>query len=362
MSLNNAPDNNAKSRAAAMVGGGFYNRHSAMQAAGISLLIDDWENMARETVIDEGPIVIADYGSSQGRNSMPPMRIAIEELRARAGHDKLIQVVHTDLPSNDFGALFNLLEDDPASYMKGNTNVFPSAIGRSYFEPIIPAGSVNLGWNTWTMHWMSSPVLAPDHVFAGLSANTSVVQQVAERQADDWRTFLKCRANELKSGARMLSASVGSASDGTGWNWIGGHFWEAAKELGSEGLLSQDELLRLTIPANGRTIEQIREPFDSSGHFEGLRLVKSEMLIVPDAAWATFQNNGNAKQLGTTHANMVRGFSGAVVANILGDRTDTAMVLDRLYTRLAERLAASPQIHEGRLAIVVLERLKTDER
>jgi hypothetical protein len=357
MSLKAASASPSTSRATAMEGGGFYNRNSAMQAAGISLVLEDWERIVRDTVIDSGPIVIADYGSSQGRNSMPPMRIAIEELRQRAGHDKAIQIIHTDLPSNDFAALFALLEDDPASYLKGNAGVFPSAIGRSYFEPILPPASVNLGWNSWTMHWMSSPVLAHDHIFAGLSSSAAIAQQLADRQADDWRTFLRCRASELKPGAHLLTAAVGRASDGTGWDWIGDHFWGAAEELGAEGLLSKDELLRLTIPVNGRTIEQIREPFEGVEYFEGLKLVKADMLIVPDATWDAFQASGDAKQLGTTHTNMVRGFTGAVIANILGDRTDKLAVMERLYSRLAERLAASPHIHEGRLASVVLQKM-----
>jgi SAM dependent carboxyl methyltransferase len=346
----------SKPRGAAMEGGGFYNRNSAMQAAGISLLLDDWERIARETVIDEGPVVIADYGASQGRNSMAPMRIAIEELRVRAGQDKPVQIIHTDLPSNDFASLFTALADDPASYMKGNSNVFPSAIGRSYFEPILPAGSVNLGWNTWTMHWLSSPVLAQDHIFAGLSASTTVQQQLADTQAGDWQTFLQCRASELKPGAYLLSAFVGRASDGRGWTWIGDHFWGAAEELGGEGLLSRDDLLRLTVPVHGRTIEQIREPFGSSGQFAGLRLVKADVMTVPDGTWAAFQGNGDAQQLGATHANMVRGFSGPSVAASLGDKPGKAAVVDRLYARLAERLAASPQVHEGRLAAVVLQK------
>jgi hypothetical protein len=348
-----------KSRApgAAMEGAGFYNRHSAMQAAGISLLLSDWETAARETAISGDPIVIADYGSSQGRNSMPPMRIAIDELRARAGGEKPIQVIHTDLPSNDFAALFMTLSDDPSSYMKSNGNVFPSAVGRSYFEPILPPGSVNLGWNSWTMHWMSAGVDAEDHVFPGLSQDEGIVRQTDEIQAGDWRRFLTSRSSELKSGGRMLTAFVGKSAEGTGWNWIGDNLWGAIEDLGREGLLNRDERVGMTVPANGRTIEHIRAPFDSRDRFSGLRLVKAEMLIVPDGTWTAFQSNGDAHQLGTAHANMIRAVCNPTLAGALGARPDKAEVLDQLYARLAERLAAAPDIHEGRLAVAVLEKL-----
>src|SRR3546814_20677893 len=92
------------------------------------------------------PLVIVDYGCSQGRNSMAPMRAAIEALRVRTGEGRAVEVVHTDLPSNDFTSFFTTLDDDPGSYLSGKSHVFPSAIGRSYFAPILPPTRVHLGW------------------------------------------------------------------------------------------------------------------------------------------------------------------------------------------------------------------------
>src|SRR5437868_6503651 len=117
----------------AMEGGGFYNRNSDLQAAGIELALPFLAEAAG-TIPVEGqmPLVVADYGSSQGRNSMRPMRLVIETLRARIGTDRAIEVVHTDLPSNDFASLFTTLAEDGASYLAGQSGVFPCAIGRSY--------------------------------------------------------------------------------------------------------------------------------------------------------------------------------------------------------------------------------------
>jgi hypothetical protein len=55
------------------------------------------------------PVFIADYGSSEGRNSIPPIAAAIGELRGRIGRERAIFVFHTDLPDNDFTALFHTL-------------------------------------------------------------------------------------------------------------------------------------------------------------------------------------------------------------------------------------------------------------
>ena len=69
----------------AMEGGGFYNENSALQASGISLLQPLWETACQSVGCDGELLVIVDYASSQGRNSMRPIRAAIAALRRRAG-------------------------------------------------------------------------------------------------------------------------------------------------------------------------------------------------------------------------------------------------------------------------------------
>ena len=99
----------------AMEGRGAYNRHAKLPASGGAFALPHFERAARALPLDTGdqPIVIADYGSSQGKNSLAPMRIAIEALRTRRGPDRPIVVYHVDLPANDFNALFETLQDDP---------------------------------------------------------------------------------------------------------------------------------------------------------------------------------------------------------------------------------------------------------
>jgi hypothetical protein len=354
--MNKKSDNPVtKPPGAAMEGGGFYNRNSAMQAGGIALLLPYLEEAARTVKIGDEPLVIADYGASQGRNSMAPMRIAIEEIRVRAGADRPVQVIHTDLPSNDFAALFAALEDDPASYMIGATNVFPSAIGRSYYQPILTPRSVHLGWNTWTVHWMDGePIKAPDHVFPGFSKDTSVVERTLQRQAKDWRRFLECRASELRSGGKLITAFVGANAETTGWGWLGDGFWGAVLDLGKDGLLSRDEQTQLTVPVGGRTVEAVRVPFDVNNSFAGLKLEHAILVEVPDPFWKAYEATGDAVAFANAHANTTRAWSGPTLLRCLGDRSDGAAVLDKLYNRLAVRLAVAPQQHKTFLAVAVL--------
>jgi hypothetical protein len=66
-----------------MQGGGFYNRHGWMQASGIAAALPALARAAGAVSVIQ-PVTVADYGSSQGRNSLRPMQTAIEGLRARA--------------------------------------------------------------------------------------------------------------------------------------------------------------------------------------------------------------------------------------------------------------------------------------
>src|SRR5580704_19299243 len=77
-------------RPAAMEGQGRYNRSSEVQAAGLSPAVPMLECAARDVPLPSGrlPIVIADYGSSQGQNSLTPVGAAIDVLRERAGRER----------------------------------------------------------------------------------------------------------------------------------------------------------------------------------------------------------------------------------------------------------------------------------
>ena len=70
-----------------MEGEGAYNRYAKLPAGGAALALPLLEKAVRCVELDTGdqPVVIADYGSSQGKNSMVPIQVAIQGLRHRLG-------------------------------------------------------------------------------------------------------------------------------------------------------------------------------------------------------------------------------------------------------------------------------------
>jgi hypothetical protein len=101
-----------------MEGSGSYNLQFRTPAGGANLSLPYMEDAARSLVVRPGtlPLVIADYGSSQGKNSLAPIRAAIQCLRMRIGAERPIAVVHVDPHANDLNTLFDVLHNDPERF------------------------------------------------------------------------------------------------------------------------------------------------------------------------------------------------------------------------------------------------------
>jgi S-adenosylmethionine-dependent carboxyl methyltransferase len=348
----------ARSQSAAMEGSGWYNRHSSMQAAGNERAMAYWKDALEKVPVGGENIVIADYGCSQGLNSMKPINAAIDVLRRHVGAERPVEVYHNDLPSNDFGSLFQVIAGEPSSYMAAHGNAFPFAIGRSYFEPILPPASVHAAWNSWTIQWMSKKAAdAPDHVFGGMSGVAEVRAAVAGQQAADWGDFLNLRSRELRPGGRLLSIFPACTPERRGWEYLGGELWEAVLDIHADGLIELHETHRVTIPTGVRSLADVRAPFRDSGRFAGLEIEHAEVLDGPDMFWEDLQRTGDVKYFASGWAGMARGFAGPTIANALDETRDRSAIIDAIFQRYEARLAANPQRHEHYFAVVVLAKV-----
>ena len=168
---------------------GSYTAASRLQAAGLQSAIAVFERSAAAVPIPSPPqpIVIADYGASSGHNSLLPVGAAIAVLRKRTRPEHSVLVAHTDMPDNDFTALFRTLEEDPDTYLRKDRATFASAVGRSFYSQILPSNSVNLGWSSWAIQWLSRvPAVIGDHLQVAYCADESVRADNAKQDAHDW--------------------------------------------------------------------------------------------------------------------------------------------------------------------------------
>ena len=347
-----SPD--ARPTKTAMQGGGFYNQHSSAQAAGIERMLWLLEQAAVDMPIGEETLVIVDYGSSQGRNSMTPMRVALEAVRSRCGPDKAALVFHTDLPSNDFGSLFVALEEDPNSYASVS-QVYSAAVGRSFFGTILPPEQVHLGWNSWAVHWLSQKTLdAPDHVTPTLSAVPAVRNQAALQSALDWDCFLRSRSSELRAGGKLLCLVMIDAGESVDTDLLWTYLWDSIVEVSTEGSLTAQELLGVTVPIWYRSLAELKAPFEAEGTLAGLSLDHLEATTAPDPFWETLEQSGDSREFGTSWANLMRAVAAPSITSVIGeDRHD---VLDDIFVRYAARIAGEPRRYDWHLAAMVMSK------
>jgi hypothetical protein len=292
-----------------MEGGGSYNLHARIPAGGGNLALPLLEEAARNITLERGdePVVVADYGSSQGKNSLAPMRVAIKVLRARLGQDRPIFVVHIDQPANDFNTLFDVLRSHPERYSVDDPNIFPSAIGRSFYESVLPREHVHLGWSSYAAVWLSRiPMLIPGH-FMSL-ANTGDVRETFERQAaDDWKFFLSLRASELRLGGRLVVVLPGLNDEGAaGFEPLFSQANEALAEMVAEGAITAEERAGMALGAYPRRRNELLAPFSTDGQFCGPTVEHCELFRLPDAAWTDYERDGNREVLVNRHVGFFR--------------------------------------------------------
>jgi SAM dependent carboxyl methyltransferase len=331
-----------------MEGQGAYNRSSRVQAAGLTPAIALLEQAAKVVPLGSSrePVFVVDYGSSEGRNSMAPMAKAIGALRPRLGPERAINVVHTDVAGNDFGALFAMLADATESYLKTNRAVFAFAVGRSYFEQVMPQSSVTLGWSSWAIQWLSrTPAFIPDQVQVAYSRDAAARDAYRRQAAEDWQIFLAQRSRELVPGGRIVIVTMATDDLGSfGYAPLLDAMYSALKDLAADGFMREDELHRMVIPTVARNRVDFEAPFARSGQFEGLSLIDLEVFPGEDRVWSDFEKSRDADAFGAAWARFSRGSVFPTLADALegADASRQVQFFDRLEMGIASRLAKAP--------------------
>lgn len=338
-----------------------YTASSRLQAAGLRPAIALFEKAASEVPLPAAPqpIVMADYGAATGHNSLLPICSAVRAIRQRTRLDHSVLIAHTDVPDNDFSALFRTLTEDPDSYLHEDSNTFPTAVGRSFYEQILPTSSVHLGWSSWAVQWLRRvPAPIPDHVQMAYSASAEVRAAYAKQAADDWLAFIGCRGRELRRGGRLVVMTMAVDDAGEfGYRPLLAALVDTLNELAGHGLLSADEVHRMCIPTVGRSKADFMAPFAPKGRFEQLEIEHLEVFDAEDRYWKQYQINKDAAIFGRQWASFLRATVFRTLARALdGGLTDARAeaFFDRLEGGVGERVAAAPEQMQIPMAHLVL--------
>jgi hypothetical protein len=341
---------------------GWYSAASRLNAGGLQRAITLFEQAAEVVPIPRSPrpIVIADYGAGTGYNSVLPIRAAIAVLRKRTRPEHSILVTHTDVPDNDFTALFRTLTDDPDSYLQADPASFGTAVGRSYYTQILPSNSVNLAWSSWALQWLGRvPMPVGDHLFAAYSQDEKLRAAYAKQAAHDWHEFVAFRGRELSPGGRLVVMTLATDGDGElGFRPLLDAMAETLAELSAAGTITDVELSAMSVPLVGRNAKDFTSPFAPSGTFEKLSIVHLEVFDAEDRFWKKYQSDRNAAAFGAQWAAFLRAALFPILATALDDDrpAPVAQFFDALERGIAARLTAAPAEIRIPLAQLVIEK------
>jgi len=332
----------------AMRGKGFYNENSRVQRTASAFALPLLVEAADTAPLPAGRelFMVADYGSSQGRNSLLPMRTVVERVRRRDA-DVAIEVVHNDLPDNDFSALFRTVAASDQSYLAGATRTFSYAVGRSFFERIFPDEQVRVGWSAIAAHWLSRTVpSAPNHMWCPRNAGRHS-GVAAEQAAQDWRQFLEHRVHEMVAGARLIV--VVAQADDLGQRGSDGYLNllnHVLQTMVDEGILQAEEFARVSIATYFRTTEELRTPFERGGLGEHLFLDHFLHEPMADPLWSTYEADCDADSFARGYTGWLRAFSEPALLRALHKERpaeEQKPLLDEVYNRVLHAAAAAPE-------------------
>jgi SAM dependent carboxyl methyltransferase len=343
-----------------MEGGGAYNRHARHQTAAASVAGQFLESAVSNLALDHGaePIVIADYGSSQGKNSQAPIGAAIRTLRPRLAPARPIFVYHVDQPSNDFNTLFKVLAATE-SYTRSDGNLFPCAIGRSFYESVLPPNSVHVAWSSYAAVWLSNvPAPFPGDLFCTPQSAPEARAAFERQAASDWQTFLSLRGTELRTGGCLVVALPGRDDDGkVGIEHLFLKANETLAQMIDEGTLSTAERARMVVGCYVRHKSELLAPFENGAQFQHLGLEDFAMFGVPDATWDQYGQDGDRERLARAHAAFFRATFMPSLASALdcsGDADAVRAFGDRLERGIRQSVAINPAPLEIKAQVIML--------
>jgi gibberellin A4 carboxyl methyltransferase len=347
-----------------MTGGGFYNANSAPQWKAIEAVLPWLDEAVNDLPFSgDGPVTLADFGCSEGRNSIAVMSRALQSLLPLT--DRPVQTIHSDLPTNDFSKLFlNLRPEGHPVYQ--SDRVYSSAVGGSMFDQLLPPASVHLVTTFNAIGFLSSRPIEklPGFILpngpSALSNNGYVSKDdqrtFSELAKDDVARFLKARAKELVPGGKLLVQVFGSTNTARTCDGIYDLLNDAVLGFVESGEIARQTYESYYQPVYMRHLNELTaavtdEAYGASQLFS-LDHSKAYEIAVPFNQ--QYRDDGNISRYTADYVNFFRAFTEAVLRSALPEQPDRDDLVNRIYAHAAELLKRTPERYSFRYAAVAM--------
>ncbi|MEM8630205.1 MAG: hypothetical protein AAGF74_03130 [Pseudomonadota bacterium] len=252
-----------------------YDQNSAAQQSIVSVHEAALRRLASGTLDTGRRLRITDYGCGPGTSAITSVKPVLETWRAE-GPETPLAVCHMDQPDNDWNALFQLATG-PDGYRATVTDVRTEAVVGSFYDRVMEDATVDIATCFAASHWLSraARLYCPGSVwFADLEGPARTELETLAQ--DDWETFLRLRAAELRSGGYLFVSTLASVPDPAEKNGAaasGRGIYRAlqyvAQSMADDGLLDSDVLDHFLFSLWFLTAQEARKPIDN-GHLASL--------------------------------------------------------------------------------------------
>jgi salicylate 1-O-methyltransferase len=251
-----------------------------------------------------------------------------------------------------------VLHSHPDSYLRNERNVFPSVVGRSFYQRILPPNHVDVAWSSYAAIWLSRiPCRIADHFFA-LRSTSAVRAEFAHQAATDWEAFLSFRATELRPSGRLVVALPALAENKPpGFVTLLDQANVVLSDLVARKIVSKQERDQMGLAIYPRTERELLAPFSSDGLFHGLTVEDCATFPVPDTVWEEYVRDKDPEALAKKRAGFFRAIFAPSLAQALDpDRhaEERLAFLAALEDSLRARMVNYPVPADNVVRIIVL--------
>ncbi|KAG6603955.1 Salicylate carboxymethyltransferase, partial [Cucurbita argyrosperma subsp. sororia] len=229
-------------------------------------------------------LAIADLGCSSGPNTLilvSNLINQVEKIRHQLHkHPLEYQIFFNDLHTNDFNSLFKSL---PSFHQNLETHIgnhdlgpcFFTGVPGSFYGRLFPRSSLHFVFSSYSIHWLSQ---VPDglecnkgNIFASHRSPNQALEAYQKQHQKDFSTFLKCRAEELVVGGRMVLISTVRISDDRRMSKEVCYTWEllnlALNSMVAEGVIEEEKVNSFNLPVLTPSLSEVKGIVANEGSF-----------------------------------------------------------------------------------------------
>ncbi|KAF8391628.1 hypothetical protein HHK36_023934 [Tetracentron sinense] len=290
----------------------------------------------------EAPFVVADLGCSCGSNTIYIIDVIIKHMTKR--YEALgfeppeFSAFFSDLPSNDFNTLFQLLPPlanygvtmEECLAANAHRSYFAAGVPGSFYRRLFPARSIHVPESVMDKRSMA---YNRGRIFIH-GANGSTANAYRKQFQADLAEFLRSRSLEMKRGGSMFLVCLGRTSvdptdQGGAGLLFGTHFQDAWADLVQEGLITGEKRDSFNIPVYAPSLQDFKEVVEDDGSF-----TINKLEVFRGGSPLVVNRPGDAAEVGRALANSCRTVCGVLVDAHIGDRLS-----EELFARLERRAA-----------------------